>query len=177
MILQSLAAALPAGVAGNVNGAVEKIQIVEIPKNVSPELMSQIVESIQNGKLPVQAIADLINSNASAGVSFWDIMGVVVLIVLFFLFLAMFLVGLVMVVLNMFNLYHWGLASKESFEKAGESKGKWFNFLVTLPVITFFTFFIPIAGWVAAPLLFIFWTVMVLVYFFSVRKKVVTGKS
>lgn len=172
MILPILAAA---PIAENINSAISKVEIVELPKDVSPELMSKIVESIQNGKVPIQAITDLIGSNP--GVTFWDIMGVVVLIILFFIGLAMVLVGLVMIILNMFNLYHWGLADKESFAKAGENKGKWFNFLVTLPVITFFTFFIPIAGWVAAPFLLIFWSVMVLVYFFSIRKKVAAGKS
>lgn len=168
-------AALPPEVLANVSGDVSKIEIIELPKDVNPELMAQIVESIQQGKVPVQAITDLINSNS--GVNFWDIMGVVVLIVLFFLGLIMALIGLIMVILNIFNLYHWGLADKASFEKAGESKSKWFNYLVVLPVITFFAFFIPIAGWVAAPILFIFWSVMVLIYFFSVRKKVIIEKK
>lgn len=83
------------------------------------------------------------------------------------------IVGIVVAILNLMNLYHLIMVDKAAFAKAGEDKKKWFNNLVLLPVIFGAVMIIPFIGWVVGGIGSIYCLVMIFVYFFAVRKKVI----
>jgi hypothetical protein len=83
------------------------------------------------------------------------------------------IVGIVIGVLALFNLYHLIMTDKAPFEKAGTDKKKWYYNLVLIPVISSLVMIIPFIGWVVGGIGSIYSLVMILIYFFSIRKKVV----
>ena len=73
------------------------------------------------------------------------------------------------------NIYSWGMADKAAFERAGQDKKKWFKIFFILPLIASVVNIIPILGQIASLILFIYYLVMILVYFFKVRKQLSGG--
>ena len=83
------------------------------------------------------------------------------------------IVGIIIAVLMLINLYHWGMTDKAAFEKAGEDKKKWYYNLILIPFLSGVIIAIPFIGWVIGSIGYIYSFVMLLIYFFSVRKKAV----
>jgi len=82
------------------------------------------------------------------------------------------IIGVVISILDLINLYHLVMVDKAAFEKAGEDKKKWFMKLVLIPVLSGVVMVIPILGWIVGAIGYIYSIVMILMYFFTVKKKV-----
>ncbi len=83
------------------------------------------------------------------------------------------LVTILFTVLFYLDIFHWGMTDKAVFEKAGEDKKKWFMIFFIVPLVSGLVMIIPILGWIAGFVGYIYYLVMISVYFFSIRKKVV----
>lgn len=83
------------------------------------------------------------------------------------------IIAIIVAVLALINLYHLVMTDKALFEKAGTNKKKWYHNLILIPCVSSLIMVIPLIGWVLGTIGSIYSFVMILVYFFSVRKKVV----
>lgn len=81
-------------------------------------------------------------------------------------------VAIILTVLNLFNIWHWGMTDKAEFDKAGETKKKWFMIFFIVPLAAGLIGIIPFIGWAVAIIAYVYWAVMILIYFFGTRKKV-----
>lgn len=82
------------------------------------------------------------------------------------------IVGIIIGIINLINMYHLVMVDKAAFEKAGEDKKKWFMNLVLIPVLSGVIMVIPLIGWIAGAVGYIYSLVMILMYFFAIKKKV-----
>jgi len=85
------------------------------------------------------------------------------------------LLMLVVTILSFINIYHWGTTDNAAFQRAGQTKKKWYINFIIIPLIAVVVNIIPLLGQIASVILYIYWVVMVLIYFFSVRKKLNGG--
>jgi hypothetical protein len=83
------------------------------------------------------------------------------------------LAAIVFAVLTLMSIYHWGMTDKAVFDKASQNKEKWFKIFFIVPLIGGVVNIIPFLGQIASLIIWVYYLAMVLVYFFSIRKKVV----
>lgn len=91
--------------------------------------------------------------------------------VIFFLSILIFVVMIIMTIVGLINTYHWGMTDKAIFDAVKENKKKWFYILIATPFACTFVGIIPLIGWPISLIGFVFWIVMSLKYFFSMKKK------
>lgn len=84
--------------------------------------------------------------------------------------LVIVVIAIILTIISYFNIYHWGMTDQSVFEQSGQKKKKWFSIIFILPLIASLVNIIPILGQIASLIIFIYWMVMMLVYFFKVRK-------
>lgn len=85
--------------------------------------------------------------------------------------IVLMILAVAIAIINLFNIYHWGMTDKAVLEGVGENKAKWFKIIFIVPLISGIINVIPLLGQVLSLILSVYWAVMVLIYFFSVRKK------
>jgi len=83
------------------------------------------------------------------------------------------IIAIIVAILALINLYHLVMTDKASFEKVGSNKKKWYYNLILIPCVSGLIMVIPFIGWVLGAIGYIYSFVMILVYFFSMRKKAV----
>ncbi|MEI6288187.1 MAG: hypothetical protein WCP18_01190 [bacterium] len=93
----------------------------------------------------------------------------VFLLVMGIIWLAVLALGII----TLINIYTWGMADKAVFEKIKEDKKKWFQLLLLLPMVCSLIAIVPFIGWLVGLAGYIYWAVMTLKFFFTIRKKLV----
>ncbi len=130
--------------------------LLQVAGQLTPDQLAELQKLGVQGGAP--AAGGMFGALAGAGIA----MMVVFLII-----------AIVVGVLALYNMYHLIMTDKAPFEKAGIDKKKWYYNLVLIPFISSLVMVIPFIGWVIGGIGSIYSFVMILIYFFSVRKKVV----
>lgn len=132
------------------------MSLFQVAGQLTPEQLEQLQNLGMQGAAP--AAGGMFGAMAGAAIGTMVIFGII---------------GIVVGILALINLYHLIMTDKAPFEKAGTNKKKWYYNLVLIPVISSLVMVIPFVGWVIGTIGSIYSLVMILIYFFSIRKKVV----
>jgi len=147
------------------------LSLLQLPANINLEgLDPQALENLQKAgvNIDVNALTNAVNNpvaQQAVGNLAWLAGGMFVAVGI------LGVIGLVICILHLINVYHWGMTDKAVFDRVGEDKKKWFIVFFIVPIIAGAVMIIPFLGWVASQIIYIYWIVMVLLYFFSKRKK------
>lgn len=132
------------------------MSLFQVGGSLTPEQMAQLQNlGVQTG---APAAGGALGALAGVGIGMMVVFGIIAIIV---------------AILALINLYHLVMTDKASFEKAGTNKKKWYYNLILIPCVSSFIMVIPLIGWVLGTIGSIYSFVMILIYFFSVRKKAV----
>ena len=131
------------------------MSLFQVAGQLTPDQLAQLQKLGIQGGAP--AAGGMFGAMAGAMLVFTVIIGII---------------GIVIGIMNLINIYHWGTAEKAAFDKAGETKKKWFINLLIIPMVSALIMIIPFIGWFLGAIGYIYSLVMILIYFFSIRKKI-----